>query len=91
MGIGRRYWRVALYIHDYQKVMLFPLWKQHSVFKVPQDSSNSIHAQSDKLKLSAMLFVAWGVVIAQYWFSRQGSEARDQITHDIVSLHHSIL
>ena len=71
MGFGCRYWKVALHVHGYQKVILLPLWKQHSVLKVPQNSSNSNHAQSDKCQLSVMLLIAWCVVITQYWFSKQ--------------------
>ena len=70
MGIGHRHQRAALYMHSHEKIMSFPSWKQHSVFQVPQDSSNSSHVQSNECQLSVMLFIAWGVKLIQYWFSR---------------------
>ena len=71
MGFGYRCQRFPLHIQGYQKVMLLPLWKHHSVLKVPQNCSNSNHAQCDKCQPSAMLFIAWGVEIAQYQFPKQ--------------------
>ena len=71
MGIGCRCRRIPLNVHGHEKVMLFPLWKRHSVFQVPQNYSNPNHAQSDKHQLFVMLFIAQGIKVAHYWFSRQ--------------------
>ena len=61
---------VAFYVHGHEKAMLFPSWKRHSVFQLPQNSSNSDHAQSDECQLSVVLFITQGVKVAQYWFSK---------------------
>ena len=72
MGNGHRCQRVTLYIPGYEKIMSFSLWKQHSVFQVPQDSSNPNHVQSDERQLSVMLLIVQGINVTQYQFSRQG-------------------
>ena len=50
--------------------MSFPLWKPHSAFQAPQDSSNSNHTQSNECQLSVVLLIAWGIKVTQYQFSR---------------------